>query len=71
MNVLDDVRRIHPVIGKYCYARLTGPFTYLWIDVVVLAFKAVITLELKRRDNDQKVLVLQVKLQDMMEVFVQ
>ncbi|KAJ4481285.1 hypothetical protein J3R30DRAFT_3287521 [Lentinula aciculospora] len=41
------------------------------IDVVVLAFKAVVTLELKRRDNDQKVLVLQVKMQDMMEIFVQ
>ncbi|GAW07240.1 hypothetical protein LENED_009217 [Lentinula edodes] len=54
MSVLDDIRKIHPVI-----------------DVVVLAFKAVVTLELKRRDNDQKVLVLQVKMQDMMEIFVQ
>ncbi|KAJ3809510.1 hypothetical protein F5876DRAFT_43739 [Lentinula aff. lateritia] len=54
MSVLDDVRKIHPVV-----------------DVVVLAFKAVVTLELKRRDNDQKVLVLQVKMQDMMEIFVQ
>ncbi|KIK58948.1 hypothetical protein GYMLUDRAFT_262272 [Collybiopsis luxurians FD-317 M1] len=54
MDILDDVRKIHPVI-----------------DVVVLAFKAVVALELKRRDNDQKVLVLQVKMQDMMEIFVQ
>ncbi|KAE9399207.1 hypothetical protein BT96DRAFT_702221 [Gymnopus androsaceus JB14] len=54
MDILDDVRKIHPVIG-----------------VAVLAFKAIVTLELKRRDNDQKVLVLQVKMQEMMEIFVQ
>ncbi|KAF9059510.1 hypothetical protein BDP27DRAFT_468105 [Rhodocollybia butyracea] len=54
MGVLDDLRKIHPVI-----------------DVVVLAFKAVVTLELQRRDNDQKVLILQVKMHDMMETFLQ
>ncbi|KAF9059093.1 hypothetical protein BDP27DRAFT_1342146 [Rhodocollybia butyracea] len=54
MGILDDLRKIHPVI-----------------DVVVLAFKAVVTLELQRRDNDQKVLILQVKMHDMMETFLQ
>ncbi|KAE9390394.1 hypothetical protein BT96DRAFT_865607 [Gymnopus androsaceus JB14] len=54
MDILDDVRKVHPVI-----------------DVVVLAFKAVVMLELKRKNNDQKVLVLQVRMQDMMEIFVQ
>ncbi|THV00763.1 hypothetical protein K435DRAFT_963848, partial [Dendrothele bispora CBS 962.96] len=41
------------------------------IAVAVMAFKAVVSLELKRRDNDQRVAVLQVKMQDLMEVFVQ
>ncbi|KAF5364857.1 hypothetical protein D9757_012745 [Collybiopsis confluens] len=54
MDILDDVRKIHPII-----------------DVVVLAFKAVVVLQIKRGENDQKVLVLRVKMQDMMEIFVQ
>jgi hypothetical protein len=41
------------------------------ILVAVLAFKAVVTLELKRRDNDQKIIALQVKMQDMMSILVQ
>ncbi|KAF5344487.1 hypothetical protein D9758_014131 [Tetrapyrgos nigripes] len=41
-----------------------------FIGVAVLAFKAVVSLELKRHDNDQRVVVLQVKMQDLMEVFI-
>jgi len=41
------------------------------IGVAVMAFKAAVSLELKRRDNDQRVAVLRVKMQDLMEVFVQ
>ncbi|KAI3609271.1 hypothetical protein WG66_010510 [Moniliophthora roreri] len=54
MDVLDQIKDIHPCIG-----------------VAVLAFKTVISLELKRRDNDEKVIVLLLKVQDMMEVLVQ
>ncbi|KAK7047646.1 hypothetical protein VNI00_006414 [Paramarasmius palmivorus] len=42
-----------------------------FIGVAVLAFKTVVSLELKRRDNDDKVIVLLLKVQDMMEVLVQ
>ncbi|KAK7443740.1 hypothetical protein VKT23_015522 [Stygiomarasmius scandens] len=42
-----------------------------FIGVAVMAFKAAVSLELKRRDNDQRVAVLRVKMQDLMEVFVQ
>jgi hypothetical protein len=39
--------------------------------VAVLAFKGVISLELKRRDNDQKVIALKLQMQDMMAVLLQ
>ncbi|KAK7047651.1 hypothetical protein VNI00_006419 [Paramarasmius palmivorus] len=41
------------------------------IGVVVIAFKTMISLELKRRENDDKVMALLVKIQDMMKVLVQ
>jgi len=41
-----------------------------FIGVAVLAFKAMVTLELKRRDN-QKIIALQFKMQDMMSILVQ
>jgi len=37
--------------------------------VVVLAFKAVVTLELKRRDNDKKVIALKMEMADMISIF--
>ncbi|KAJ7073257.1 hypothetical protein B0H15DRAFT_793050 [Mycena belliarum] len=37
-----------------------------FIGVAVIAFKAVVSLELKRRDNDDSVLTLLVKMEDMM-----
>ncbi|KZP06008.1 hypothetical protein FIBSPDRAFT_765073, partial [Athelia psychrophila] len=39
--------------------------------VAVLAFKAVVTLELKRRDNDKKVIALHLQMQDMMTTLLQ
>ncbi|KAJ7468605.1 hypothetical protein FB451DRAFT_1177382 [Mycena latifolia] len=42
-----------------------------FIGVAVLAFKAVISLELKRRDNKASVVALQVKMADMMSELVQ
>jgi len=38
--------------------------------VAVSAFKAAITLELNRRENDQKVITLNVAMCDMMQVMV-
>ncbi|KAG8814728.1 hypothetical protein FRC19_001553, partial [Serendipita sp. 401] len=40
------------------------------VGVVVLAFKAVVTLELKRRSNDHKVIVIQLKMKDMVSVLL-
>lgn len=37
---------------------------------VVLAFKAVVTLEMKRRDNDKKVVALYLQMQEMMSVLL-
>ena len=39
--------------------------------VAVLAFKGVINLELKRRDNDQKVIALKLQMQEMMAVLLE
>jgi hypothetical protein len=39
--------------------------------VAVLAFKAVYTLEAKRRDNDKKIISLYVEMRDMMAVLIQ
>ncbi|KAF7974234.1 hypothetical protein HWV62_13116 [Athelia sp. TMB] len=41
------------------------------VGVAVLAFKAVVTLELKRRDNDKKVVALHLQMQDMMSTLLQ
>lgn len=40
-------------------------------QVAVIAFKAVITLELKRRDNDQKVVAIKLSMKDMMAVLLE
>ncbi|GJJ06180.1 hypothetical protein Clacol_000369 [Clathrus columnatus] len=39
-----------------------------WIKVAVFPFKAALTLELKRKDNDKKVLALFIQMNEMMEV---
>ena len=38
--------------------------------VVVLAFKTVYTLEMRRRDNDKKVIALYIEMKDMMRVLL-
>ncbi|KAH7885442.1 hypothetical protein F5I97DRAFT_1830577 [Phlebopus sp. FC_14] len=42
-----------------------------FIGVAVLAFKAVVTLELKRRDNDKLVIALKVEMKNMMSILLQ
>lgn len=39
--------------------------------VAVIAFKAVVTLDLTRRDNDRKVVALKLQMQDMMSVLLE
>lgn len=42
-----------------------------FIGVCVLSFKAVVTLELKRRDNDRKVVALHLQMQQMLVALLQ
>ena len=61
MKALDEVAKIHPFISGMCGSVLN---TYAPIDdllVAVLAFKAVYTLEVKRRSNDKRVIALYVE----------
>ncbi|KAI9448651.1 hypothetical protein F5148DRAFT_1153428 [Russula earlei] len=65
MKALDELKSLHPAIGgesvqwsiRSCVTETT---------VVVLVFKTVYTLELKRRENDKKILSLFVGMRDMM-----
>ena len=41
------------------------------VGVAVLAFKAVMTLEMKRRNSDKKVIALHLQMQEMMSVLLQ
>lgn len=45
-------------------------FTFLWA-VAVGAFRVVVELDVKRRDNDKKITVLFVEMRNMMEALIQ
>ena len=73
VGVLDEVGKAHPFILSMpllwsMYPMLSSPDVYS--AVAVSAFKAAITLELNRRENDQKVITLNVAMCDMMQVMV-
>lgn len=63
MKALDEVAKIHPFIsGANPYLlRIGAPDKHRPRAVAVLAFKAVYTLETKRRENDKRVLALYVE----------
>ena len=63
MKALDEVAKIHPFIsGVFCLRQACGTHDDNGSRVVaVLAFKAVYTLETKRRENDKRVLALYVE----------
>ena len=57
MKALDEVAKVHPFIsGMNTSVLCEPPFTIF--PVAVLAFKAVYTLEVKRRSNDKRVIAL-------------
>ena len=61
MKALDEVAKVHPFIsGMIKSASGAGALTDDFL-VAVLAFKAVYTLELKRRSNDKRVIALYVE----------
>jgi len=72
MKGLDEVARIHPFIGGIINFILSIMCeTDLICTVAVLAFKAVVSLELKRRDNDKKVIALKMEMADMMAILLE
>ena len=71
VGLLDEVGKAHPFILRM--SLLSSLFSLLcsadaYYVVAVSAFKAAITLELNRRENDQKVITLNVTMCDMMQV---
>jgi len=71
VGLLDEVGKAHPFILRTSllsslFPLLSNAGTYY--VVAVSAFKAAITLELNRRENDQKVITLNVTMCDMMQV---
>jgi len=63
MKALDEVAKIHPFISgtSPLLLRMGAPDERRPRAVAVLAFKAVYTLETKRRENDKRVLALYVE----------
>ncbi|KAI0265443.1 hypothetical protein BC834DRAFT_825092 [Gloeopeniophorella convolvens] len=53
MNALDEIAKVHPMIGA-----------------LVMSFKTVYTLELRRRRNDKKVLAVYLAMTDMMSILL-
>lgn len=73
MKALNEVAKLHPFIGGgLCLSRC---FLFACADdntvVAVLAFKAVYTLDMKRRENDAKIDTLRAEMKEMMAVLTQ
>ena len=58
MKALDEVAKVHPFISGMGEPALNVRVAFDDLLVAVLAFKAVYTLELKRRSNDKRVIAL-------------
>ena len=58
MSALDEVAKIHPFISGTGESVLNNQILIGGVLVAVLAFKAVYTLEVKRRSNDMRVIAL-------------
>jgi len=58
MKALDEVAKVHPFISGMDQSTLTIRVLIDDFPVAVLAFKAVYTLEVKRRNNDKRVIAL-------------
>ena len=61
MKALDEVAKVHPFISGMDGSALEMQVLTDGLLVAVLAFKAVYTLELKRRSNDKRVIALYVE----------
>ena len=61
MKALDEVAKVHPFISGMNKSPSDTRTLIDDLPVAVLAFKAVYTLELKRRSNDKRVIALYVE----------
>lgn len=68
MKALDAVAQIHPFISSKFRVVASNIENDKNFQVAVLAFKAVIMLDLTRRENDRKIIALKLKMSDMMSV---
>jgi hypothetical protein len=74
MEMLDEVAKVHVFIGgtsKWGGVNNGNTHRSLLILVAVLSFKAVVVLEMKRRENDKKVIALQMQMQQMLVALLQ
>ena len=58
IKVLDEVAKVHPFISGMGNLTRERALSLNTLSVAVLAFKAVYTLEVKRRSNDKRVIAL-------------
>ena len=70
IGLLEEVGKVHPFIQSISFTLVYVSNADLYSVVAVFAFNAAITLELNRRENDQKVVTLNVAMCDMMQVIV-
>lgn len=69
MKGLEAVQQAYPFVGGACHGRSArGDSSCAHLGpVVILAFKAAIELELTRRENDKKILLLKSRMIETME----
>lgn len=70
LSILDGVAKAHPVIDGPCSILALGLNHRLTLSAIAVyqVFKALIKLELQRRENNEKVIALHVTMCDMMGV---
>ena len=71
MKGLDEVAKIHPFVAGRMHSLRRARCTNAVHAVAVLAFKAVYTMDMTRRNNDKKIVMLYVSMKDMIAVLVQ
>jgi hypothetical protein len=71
MKGLDALGQVHPFVGGAFSQYFTVPNLTRVDPVAVTAFKLVITLDITRRQNNKKVLVVKIQMQDLMTILFQ
>ncbi len=70
VKALDEVAKLHPFIGSESIVQCVL-HVLTSTAVAVSAFRVVVELDIKRRDNDKKIGVLFAEMKDMMEALLQ